>query len=114
MLTSAANRASCHKSKWRPAKTAVPTPSAQRQRAGQLLAELGGTHQALYQKLSETHVFERRLLDMLELEQRQLSGGSSDTSADRVLAIHARLGRCRKALSELEVEIQWSEQNRRG
>ncbi len=50
---------------------------------------------------------------MLELEQRQLSGGSADTSADRVLAIHARLGRCRKAFSELEVEIQWSEQNRR-
>ncbi len=79
-----------------------------------MVGQLRRSTQELYQQLSEYQGFERRLLDMLELEQRQLSGGSADTSADRVLAIHARLGRCRKALSELEVEIQWSEQNRRG
>lgn len=94
------------KSKWRPAKTAVPTPSAQRQRAGQLLAELGGTHQALYQKLSETHEFERRLLELIhEAARDQLDPA-------RQLALHARLGRCRKAISQLEAEIQWLEQKR--
>jgi len=94
------------KSKWRPAKTTSQTPSPQRQRAGQLLAELGGTHQALYQKLSETHEFERRLLDLIhEAARDQLDPA-------RQLALHARLGRCRKAISQLEAEIQWLEQKR--
>jgi primosomal replication protein N'' len=94
------------KTKWRPAKTTPQTPSPQRQRAGQLLAELGGTHQALYQKLSETHEFERRLLDLIhEAARDQLDPA-------RQLALHARLGRCRKAISQLEAEIQWLEQKR--
>jgi primosomal replication protein N'' len=96
------------KGKKRPA-----SPNASEQ-AQAMVGQLRRSTQELYQQLSEYQGYERRLLDMLELEQRQLSGGSADTNADRVLAIHARLGRCRKALSELEVEIQWSEQNRRG
>lgn len=93
--------------KWRPAKTAKTTATAtQRHQAGQLLAELGGTHQALYQKLSETHEFERRLLQMIhEAAQQQ-------QAPELQLALHARLGRCRKAISQLEAEIQWLEQKR--
>jgi primosomal replication protein N'' len=95
------------KSKWRPSKTAAQTPTTpQRQRAGQLLAELGGTHQALYQKLSETHEFERRLLDLINEAAQQQQDPA------RQLALHARLGRCRKAISQLEAEIQWLEQKR--
>lgn len=93
--------------KWRPAKAAkTETTAPQRHKAGQLLAELGGTHQALYQKLSETHEFERRLLQMIHesAEQQQ--------AAEIQLALHARLGRCRKAISQLEAEIQWLEQKR--
>jgi primosomal replication protein N'' len=95
------------KSKWRPAKTAAQTPTTpQRHRAGQLLAELGGSHQALYQKLSETHEFERRLLDLINEAAREQQDPA------RQLALHARLGRCRKAISQLEAEIQWLEQKR--
>ncbi|MCT6700110.1 primosomal replication protein [Rheinheimera sp. 4Y26] len=93
--------------KWRPAKAAKTAATApQRHKAGQLLAELGGTHQALYQKLSETHEFERRLLQMIhEAAQQQ-------QAPELQLALHARLGRCRKAISQLEAEIQWLEQKR--
>jgi primosomal replication protein N'' len=95
------------KSKWRKAKTAAVAPTTpQRQRAGQLLAELGGSHQALYQKLSETHEFERRLLDLINAAAREQQDPA------RQLALHARLGRCRKAISQLEAEIQWLEQKR--
>lgn len=95
------------KSKWRQPKTATQTPTTpQRQRAGQLLAELGGSHQALYQKLSETHEFERRLLDLINAAAREQQDPA------RQLALHARLGRCRKAISQLEAEIQWLEQKR--
>lgn len=95
------------KGKWRKPKTSTLTPTApQRQRAGQLLAELGGSHQALYQKLSETHEFERRLLDLINAAAREQQDPA------RQLALHARLGRCRKAISQLEAEIQWLEQKR--
>ena len=95
------------KGKWRKAKPAAAAPTtAQRQAAGQLLAELGGSHQALYQKLSETHEFERRLLDLINAAAREQQDPA------RQLALHARLGRCRKAISQLEAEIQWLEQKR--
>lgn len=95
------------KGKWRKPKTTAVTPTApQRQRAGQLLAELGGSHQALYQKLSETHEFERRLLDLINAAAREQQDPA------RQLALHARLGRCRKAIGQLEAEIQWLEQKR--
>jgi primosomal replication protein N'' len=104
------------KGKWRTRTDKTTTTSkltaqqqataAQRQRAGQLLAELGGSHQALYQKLSETLEFERRLQQLIQqaaIEQHEPA---------RQLALHARLGRCRKALSQLEAEIQWLEQKK--
>jgi primosomal replication protein N'' len=95
------------KGKWRKAKPAAAAPTtAQRQAAGQLLAELGGSHQALYQKLSETHEFERRLLDLINAAAREQQDPA------RQLALHGRLGRCRKAISQLEAEIQWLEQKR--
>lgn len=93
--------------KWRKAKVAkTEATPPERHRAGQLLAELGGSHQALYQKLSETHEFERRLQQMIhEAAQQQ-------QQPELQLALHARLGRCRKAISQLEAEIQWLEQKR--
>ena len=94
------------KGKKRPVKSTAQTPSPQRQRAGHLLSELGGSHQALYQKLSETHEFERRLLDLIHQAARE------QLDPARQLALHARLGRCRKAISQLEAEIQWLEQKR--
>lgn len=85
-----------------------PTPaSAERQRAGELLKQLGGTTHALYEKLSEYHEFERRLLQMIDEATR------TTDDVPRQLALHARLGRCRKAIAELEAEIQWVEQRQR-
>jgi len=66
------------------------------------------SHQ-LYQKLSEHHEFERRLMDMLmEKEQLRLKCKTHENaklSAD-VLTLHQRLGRCRKAISIIERDIE--------
>jgi len=55
----------------------------------------------LYQQLTDFQQFERRLLDMIEQADRY----SSNDNANRTLALHARLGRCRKAISEVEQAI---------
>ena len=68
--------------------------------------------QTLYQKLSETHEFERRLIEMLEQKQQQFSRASQsakDKISDELLVIHQRLGRCRQAISKLERQIEVSE-----
>lgn len=68
--------------------------------------------QTLYQKLSETHEFERRLLDMLEhkqIEFSQANQNAKDKISDELLIIHQRLGRCRQAISKLERQIEVSE-----
>lgn len=80
------------------------TPTPQRERAGLLLQQLGGSGQALYQQLSEYHQFERRLMQMVQDAQ------SSQQSVAMQLALQARLGRCRKAISAVEAEIVWYEQ----
>ena len=73
--------------------------------------------QQLYQKLSEYHGFERRLLDMVQEKQDNLnrckanSQNSKDTQ-QQLLALHQRLGRCRKAISDVEKQIEDSEKSR--
>lgn len=56
---------------------------------------------SLYQQLTDFQQFERRLLDMIEQAGRY----SSDENANRILALHARLGRCRRAISDVEQAI---------
>ena len=69
------------------------------------------SHQ-LYQKLSEHHEFERRLMDMLMEKERQRlkckTHENQKLSAD-VLTLHQRLGRCRKAISIIERDIELAE-----
>ena len=69
------------------------------------------SHQ-LYQQLTEHHEFERRLNDMLiEKEQQRLKckpHESEKLSLD-VLTLHQRLGRCRKAISTIERDIELTE-----
>lgn len=84
-------------------------PKTQRQKAEQLVGQLRQSTQQLYSQLSTTKGYEQRLLDMLQLEQQALS--LQQSSPERVLALQARLGRCRKAISELEAQIQWAEQH---
>ncbi|MEW6981787.1 primosomal replication protein PriC [Colwelliaceae bacterium 6471] len=68
--------------------------------------------QDLYQKLSEHHEFERRLLEMLndrEQQRTQSSNATSNTLSQEVLALHQRLGRCRHAISQIERQIEYAE-----
>jgi len=72
------------------------------------------SHQ-LYQQLAEHHEFERRLMDMItEREQQRIrakTGSSNDKLSQEVLALHQRLGRCRKALSSIERNIESAEKS---
>ena len=68
--------------------------------------------QVLYQSLSEHHEFERRLLDMLNNKQHELSLANVNNSAaisQEVLVLHQRLGRCRQAISKIERSIELQE-----
>lgn len=71
----------------------------------------------LYQELSQNHEFERRLQEMIDIRKQQLtSAGKAEASKinQEILVLHARLGRCRKAISATEDKIQQVErqQNR--
>lgn len=71
------------------------------------------SHQ-LYQKLTEHREFERRLIDMVnEREQQRQKSRSmaNDKLSQEVLALHQRLGRCRKAISDIERNIELTEKN---
>jgi primosomal replication protein N'' len=71
------------------------------------------SHQ-LHQQLNEHHEFERRLVDMItEREQQRIRSKSINTDkiSQEVLALHQRLGRCRKAISDIERNISLSEKN---
>lgn len=68
--------------------------------------------QELYQKLSETLEFERRLVEMLHNKQSELACASqkkSQSISNELLIIHQRLGRCRQAISKVERQIELSE-----
>lgn len=83
----------------------VDTRRKSTHRAGQLrsvVQHISASSQELYQQLSDIQQFERRLLDMISVSSRD----NSPQAVQRTLALHARLGRCRKALSEVEQQIQ--------
>ena len=72
------------------------------------------SHQ-LHAKLAEVIGFERRLEEMIRIKELELSNKRvKDTSVLQleVLTLHQRLGRCRKAKSEIEREIELSEKSR--
>jgi primosomal replication protein N'' len=71
----------------------------------------------LYQELSQNHEFERRLQEMIDICKQQLASASKAEASkinQEILALHARLGRCRKAITATEDKIQQVEkqQNR--
>ncbi|MEI6893562.1 MAG: primosomal replication protein PriC [Colwellia sp.] len=69
--------------------------------------------QQLYQQLDEHKEFESRLMTMItEREQQRVrarSTAGNDALLQEVLALHQRLGRCRKALSAIERKIKLAE-----
>ncbi len=63
----------------------------------------------LYNELNRNNEFERRLLLMVEQRKMQLQNSDSQAAVvinQEILALHARLGRCRKAISATEEKIQ--------
>lgn len=75
-------------------------PSITRTKA--VVQQLAANGQQLYQQLSEYQQFEQRLLDMVRLAQRDQSAEATH----KTLALQARLGRCRRAIDEVEQQIQ--------
>jgi len=72
------------------------------------------SHQ-LYQQLTEHHEFERRLKDMIterEQERTRSKSANIDKLSQEVLALHQRLGRCRKAISAIERNIEQAEKSK--
>lgn len=67
-----------------------------------VVQQLAASSQQLYQQLSEYQQFENRLLDMIRLAERD----TSSEATHKTLTLHARLGRCRKAIDEVEQAIQ--------
>lgn len=66
------------------------------------------SHQ-LHHKLLEHHEFERRLLEMITTKSQQLNQNkfiSNEKTSQELLALHQRLGRCRKAISVIERDIE--------
>lgn len=70
-----------------------------------LVQHITASSQQLYQQLSEYQQFEVRLQDMLS----QAEQDNSPAGITRSLALHARLGRCRRAINEVEQQIQQRE-----
>jgi primosomal replication protein N'' len=71
------------------------------------------SHQ-LYQKLTEHHEFERRLMAMVsqrESDRMRCKQSENAKISTEVLALHQRLGRCRKAISAIERDIELAEKN---
>lgn len=69
------------------------------------------SHQ-LYQKLAEHHEFERRLMEMVHTKEQERSLCKTrevDKLSAETLVLHQRLGRCRKAISTIERDIELAE-----
>ncbi|MCC5851606.1 MAG: primosomal replication protein [Alkalimonas sp.] len=73
----------------------------------QLVQQITQSSRDLYQQLSQYKEFEQRLQDMLRLAQQQ------NQPVQQQLALQARLGRCRRAISDVEQQIQFQEQRKR-
>lgn len=89
---------------------------AQKQKYNKMAeAVLLSSHQ-LYEQLNEHHEFERRLLEMITDREQQRSRSrraNIDQISQEILTLHQRLGRCRKAISTIERNIEVSEQKNR-
>lgn len=103
---------------WLAERVVLQTGALQREVATQTLRSQEGVKQSpaekLHQKLADHHEFERRLLAMLMERERQL--GQQETLLQQqkiqqeMVALEARLQRCRAALKQIEQEIAQREQ----
>ncbi|KOC89952.1 primosomal replication protein PriC [Winslowiella iniecta] len=103
---------------WLAERVVLQIGALQREVATQTLRRQEGMKQSpaekLQQKLADHHEFERRLLAMLMERERQL--GQQETLLQQqkmqqeMVALEARLQRCRAALKEIEREVAQREQ----
>ncbi|WP_105200554.1 MULTISPECIES: primosomal replication protein [unclassified Pseudoalteromonas] len=88
------------------------TPSSRARKYQKAVQQLIQPTSELYQELAKNHEFERRL-ELMISERRQLlhkAQGEQATQLNKeILALHARLGRCRKAIGACEERIQYAE-----
>ena len=80
----------------------------------QLTRKVMLTSHQLYQKLNEHHEFERRLMDMVaerEVMRAKCKKHEGEKLSTEVLVLHQRLGRCRKAISIIERDIELVEKH---
>jgi primosomal replication protein N'' len=76
---------------------------------------MADSHQ-LHKKLAEYHEFERRLNEMIYERQAQLkevNAKKADKIQQEILALHQRLGKCRRAITGVEEQIQFADSKNR-
>ncbi len=97
------------------AKNQVRTKRANKRQAEKfknLAKNIMLTSHQLYEKLNEHREFERRLMLMVterELQRNKCRANEAERLSNEVLALHQRLGRCRKAISLIERDIEFAE-----
>ncbi|PKI17097.1 primosomal replication protein PriC [Colwellia sp. 12G3] len=95
-------------------KSAQATQLKQNEKYSKMAKSVLLSSHQLYQQLSEHHEFERRLMEMIterEQQRQRSKNANSEKLSQEVLALHQRLGRCRKAISEIERNIEQSEKS---
>ena len=84
-------------------------PSSKQTVYKQTVQKIMQSSHELYDELKQNHEFERRLVLMIEERKMQMDKASPAKAQKlnlEILSTHARLGRCRKAISATEDKIQ--------
>lgn len=88
-------------------KQYYPSPAGQ-QAASHIMTN---SHQ-IHQELAQHHEYERRLNEMVYERQAKMNdakGTIAQQLQNEILALHQRLGKCRRAISVIEERIQFAE-----
>ncbi len=86
------------------------------QRYKKVASQMMANSHELYEELARNHEFERRLNEMIYERKAQLGGADAPTTERlnrEMLALHERLGRCRRAITAVEERIQFAESKTR-
>ncbi|MFD2166296.1 primosomal replication protein PriC [Thalassotalea euphylliae] len=93
-------------------KIRAATPSFKQNKYKKIAQKVMLPTHALYAKLAEHHEFERRLALMITEREYERAKAKQEKAAQlsaEILALHQRLGRCRKAISTIERDIEMAE-----
>lgn len=96
---------------WQKEKQARPV-----QRYKKAVKQVIQSSQELYAELSQNQEFERRLMEMIAIRQDEkinCDKTRADVLNKEILALHTRLGRCRRAITAVEEKIKLAEKSNR-